>query len=375
MVRQRPKKPYPKFPLFPHASGQWAKTIKGKHYYFGAWENPQAAEAKFDRERDDLYAGRTPSNGEGLTLTKLVNHFLTNKQRMVDSGELGQDSFADYHRNCAKVLKVLGKNTHVENLRPTDFEKLRANFAKTHGPKTLEGDITCSRVLFNFADSTFDIRVRYGDSFNKPSRTVLRKHRNEQAPKMLEAAELQKIIRKSSPQLRAMIYLGLNCGLGNKDCATLRLSHIDLTKKWLSFPRPKTGIQRRCPLWTETVAALKASIKVRPKPKSESDRVFITKPGNTWDPKSVGDNPIGKEFTKVLKELKLHRAGLGFYTLRRVFQTIGDRALDKDAVRSIMGHAEDASDMGAVYNQEPVDDKRLQTVANFVRAWLTKKTR
>ncbi len=146
----------------------------------------------------------------------------------------------------------------------------------------------------------------------------LRKHRNEQAPKMLEAAELQKIIRKANPQLRAMIYLGLNCGLGNKDCATLRLSHIDLAKKWLSFPRPKTGIQRSCPLWPETVAVLKVAIKVRPKPKAACDRVFITKPGNTWDPKSIGDNPVGKEFAKLLKELKLHRKGLGFYTLRRL---------------------------------------------------------
>jgi integrase len=173
-----------------------------------------------------------------------------------------------------------------------------------------------------------------------------------------------------------MMYLGLNCGFGNNDCAMLPLSAVDLKSGWVNFPRPKTGIDRRCPLWPETIKALKAALAQRPTPKDSehADRVFITRYRFSWESKAAkGDSPISKEFAKLVKsdKLKLYRKGLGFYTLRHIFQTIGEKSLDKDAVRSIMGHAEAANDMSAIYNEEPVEDSRLQAVTDFVRTWLT----
>jgi hypothetical protein len=122
-------------------------------------------------------AGRTPdSNGEGLTARKLVNSFLNSKKRLLDSGEIRRSTFQDYYDNRERVLKVFGRATLVRSLRPIDFEHLWAKFAKTHGPVTLCGNITRTRVLFKYAGDTFDVRVKFGQSFKKPSRRVLRKH-------------------------------------------------------------------------------------------------------------------------------------------------------------------------------------------------------
>ena len=73
---EKPAKPRPDFPLFAHATGRWAKKIKGKLHYFGPWADPDAALARYVEERDDLYAGRKPRRkGEGLTVKDLINKF------------------------------------------------------------------------------------------------------------------------------------------------------------------------------------------------------------------------------------------------------------------------------------------------------------
>jgi integrase len=368
----KPNKPSPEFPLFPHAAGVWAKKIRGKMHYFGPWNDWKAALDNYDKQKDALHAGRKPrTESEGTTVKEMCNQFMADKQALVDSGELTQRSWDDYKAACVLIIKHFGNGRLIEDIGPDDFASLRKKMAKKWGPTTLRNVIQRIRVVFKYAvdNGLTDRVIRYGQGFKRPSQKVLRLHRAEQGPKLFTASEVRRLIGAAGVQLRAMILLGINCGFGNADCGHLRLSSLDLDKGIIDFPRPKTGIPRRCVLWSETVQAVQDALAKRPTPKSEENAVlvFITKYGLPWAKDST-DQTLAKEFGKLLRSLRINgRKGLGFYTLRHTFRTIADEVKDQPAVDYCMGH--EVPHMSAVY-RETISDARLRAVADHVRRWL-----
>ncbi|MGA2034022.1 MAG: tyrosine-type recombinase/integrase [Thermoguttaceae bacterium] len=378
----KPAKPYPDFPLFAHATGRWAKKIRGKLHYFGPWDNWQDAFTLYQKQAGDLHAGRKPrEDPEGITVEDLVSRFLVSKRHLVDTREIVERTLQDYEKTCERVVDVFGGNRLVCDIAPEDFECLRKQLARTRGLVALGNEVTRVRVLFKYAyDATLiDRPIRYGQAFRRPSRKSLRRARFARAPRMFQADEVKSLLAAAGLHMKAMILLGINCGFGPSDCGTLPTKSVDLVAGWVNYPRPKTGVPRRIPLWPETVAAIKESLAKRPKPIDEEDAglVFVTKYGQRWR-KDTSDNTLSKAFGKLIRSTKvkrgrehqaIYRKGLGFYGLRHTFQTIGDAARDPIATRAIMGHAEAGDDMSAVY-REGVDDGRLTAVTDHVHQWL-----
>lgn len=371
-----PAKPYDGFPLFAHQSGQWAKKVKGEFYYFGVWDDPAAALREFKKQEDDLYAGTPTTPAGGLTVEDLANDFLRYKKARVGSGELSSRSWTDYYDVCAVVLDVLGKTTAIETLRPIDFERVRAAFAKAgirrgevRQPRSaarLGKDVTVVRMLFKYADDAFDVRVKLGPDFKPPSRKEQRDDRKGKPKKFLEAVQLRAAIDTADPTMKAIILVGLNAALGNEDIA--HLSPANIKVEWLDYPRCKTGEERRAWLWPETREAI-AAIKPRGK------HVFHRPNGETWhsdtrtDDKGrvVIDNVLSKAFNSLIPD---RPSGVSFYSLRHVFQTIAEKGGDKEAVKAVMGHATASNDMSARYSEEGVADDRIKTACEAVRSWL-----
>ncbi len=135
MPKSKPQKPYRDFPLTAHRNGQWCKKIKGPLHYFGPWNDPDAALAKYLDEKDDLQAGRTPIRSQGKATTgEIVNAYLARCDGRVKTGELSAVSFADYLIIGKLIVQHLGRNTDPEQLRPVDFAAFRTAMAAKYAP-------------------------------------------------------------------------------------------------------------------------------------------------------------------------------------------------------------------------------------------------
>lgn len=381
---EKPEKPRPDFPLFPHANGQWAKKVRGKLHYFGPWAEPDAALDLWLNQKDDLLAARKPrEQRDGLTVKLLCNLFLAHKQSLRDAGELTERTWQTYHDDAQRLARIVGKNRLIEDIDGQDLQQLRDELAKTMAPYTLANAITRYRSIFKYAydESLIERPVRFGQAFKKPSRAAVRKHRAEKkhanGKRMFEATELRQLLEAASQPLKAFILLGVNAGFGATDIARMPRSVIDLQAGWIDYARAKTGIPRRVPLWPETVQALREALEKprTPKDPAHAHLAFVTKYGHPFvrvaDTKKAGSvDGIGQEFNKLLKALGLKRPGLSFYACRHTFETVAGGCKDQVAINAIMGHVDES--MAAMY-REDIDDARLQAAVTAVRQWLFPK--
>jgi integrase len=377
--RTKPLKPHGS-PLTPMSNGQWGKRIRGRLFYFGIWEEHDAALERYRRQADDLHAGRTPrvqASAGDVTTEYLCNAFLSAKRVLLSRGEITGRTFGTYFDMAQRAASWFGKGRSAEALGPLDFSAMLEDVSKTWGPTRRRNFVGFIRMLFKWAvdSDLLDKQPKYGPDFKAPSKRIARKKKRESGGADFSAAIIRKTIKASGPQMKAMILLGVNGGFGNNDCAELREDVIDLKGKLIDWPRPKTEIHRIVPLWPETVTALKAVLASRRRPRLERDQglVFITKYGNAWAGRKDDndrDDPIAKEFRKLLNAIGDRRKGVGFYGLRRTFRTVAGETLDTEAINLIMGHA--TPGIGPEYVQR-IELKRLKGVSDHVRHWLFKR--
>jgi integrase len=360
---------------------QYRKRVHGKDWYFGT--DPDAAMAEWLRVKTPLLAGLPypplPLSGEtALGVAKLCNLYLADRRKDVEAGKLTGRQWSEYKATCQSVVDAFGRDRDPATLQPSDFrDLLTVAERRLKSPSARAKFVQMVRTVFRWGFDAEHLAAppRFGKSFAKPTASEHRKHKAKSKPRFLSAAECWRLIDAAHPQMRAMLLLALNAGLGPQDLADLDREDLARRPGWLEYARVKTGVARRAKLWPETVEALAEVKRVRPAPLDpvDDDAVFITYKRRRWvrfadkGPTGYGvrSDAIGQHFRGLAK-----RAGVevsGVYAMRHVHRTVADEKTDPAACDLIMGHV--PTGMASVY-RERIADSRVEAVCEHVRKWL-----
>jgi len=216
-----------KFPLTHHSTGQYCKKIKGKIYYFGA-NKKQALERYLD-QATYLHGGRNliqkASNGN-MTLKELCDLYLQYQYSKVLANDLTAKHHNDQISSLSKLMSFLGQSQKIKNISTLDLQNYERKLQGVYGSiHRLNLHISIMKAMFHWARKN-DILENIPNIDAISRGKILHQERftfnSEQINKLLSAADVN---------MRAMIWLGLNCGFGCTDCAQLKWKDLDFENK------------------------------------------------------------------------------------------------------------------------------------------------
>jgi integrase len=280
-MRSTPRrKPHPDFPLTPHPNGQWVKKVKGDLYYFGRWKDDAKGEraiADWLARKDSILAGldklRVASVASEMTLGRVMGLYLENRRTAMLAGELSATTYGDYLRELQLFVTAAGSEAKVAALKPEHFARYAKNLVTDRklGRHARKRVIAYIKAMLNWgAGNGYYPHPTYGNDFAAPDtrpdamrQAKAREGKKDHSKRLVTGAEISKLLDRASPQFKAIILLGVNCGLGPADLGRLCWRHMNLDSGAIDMPRGKTGTERRGYLWKRTRRALARVAKLK----------------------------------------------------------------------------------------------------------------
>lgn len=356
-----------KFPLTLHKTRQYCKKIKGKLYYFGT--DKKAALDRYLEQAAYLHAGKMPrpkSTGHTLSIKALCNLYLDHQESRSIIGEIKLRHLYDQTSLLRDFVRFVSPNRAVSDISTVELQNYRKKLIKAgKSPNTVNNRIATVKAMYNWAVDNEIIE-------DSPRLRAVKKVTPQKPEKpTFTAQQIKTLLEAANSQMKAMIWLGLNCGFGCTDCAELKWKNLDLEDGRVRFPRGKTGVERNLPLWPETVQALKETPK-------QGELVFHTRRGNPWvravrskdengNEKYTKDDAATKEFSKLMKKARIRvPRGVGFYTLRRTAATLAANSGDPFAVQKLLGHTDIKMASTYVQSISEQTDRAINNTRNLI---------
>lgn len=397
---QKPNKPCKGFPLFAHDNGQWCKKVKRRPYYFGRWaDDPKGETAlrKWISRKDGIFAGldglRVEGNKGSVTVGQLRKEFLETKATQLAAKELSPVTYADYIYELARFVKKIGESAEVAALRPEHFAAYNRVLITERklGRHARKRVIAYCKAMLNWgAGNGRSPLPVFGTAFKAPDtspdairQAKARAGEIDNSQRIVTGGEIDRMLAACHPQFRAIILLGINCGLGPADIGRLRWCNINMATGKLDMPRGKTGTPRVGYLWKRTRKSLMRVAKLKRNAEAIANDgpdalVFVTRTGKPFyrevtrtDGNVKVEQAISGPINKLVRSLGL--TGVSFYRFRHSFASLAVKGRDREAVDLAMGHADHT--MGRRYMHVEFDFRRIKRVAKIVYRQLWPKPR
>jgi len=278
------------------------------------------------------------TNGN-MTLKSLCNIYLQHQQAKAASAEITIRHHADQISCLNKFMSFIGQHHKINEISTLDLQnhkrKLKRAYNSAH---RINLNISIMKTMFHWARKN-DVLDYIPNIDAVSSVKIIHKQRH-----VFTSEEIHRLFDFADVQMRAMIWLGLNCGFGYTDCAELKWNDLDLVNGRVKLARKKTGVSRDLPLWPETIQSLENIPKSgRLVLYTSGDKPLIrttyhiSKDGSS---KYSNINLVTSRFCKLMKKTGIRAPkGTGFYTLRRTAATVAARSGDPFAVQRLLGHA------------------------------------
>lgn len=292
--------------LTAHPCGQWRKVHKGRDYYFGAVDDPEAAIAEYLRRWPLILAGdprRPAANAAVRTLQQALALYLDDSLRRVALGERSHTHHRDLAQICAGICAELGGGSRPDRLRPAHWSRAVESAWGHLSPVVRHIRITKFRSVLTWIERNHGISFRVGDALRPVPARLRRRHRRLSDPGLLTPGQVRRLVKVCRSRIgtdretmEACLWLAINGGMRQADIATLTPGAFRPARTaghdhgWIDEPRAKTESIRRFPLWPETRAAIDRALTVRSSP----DRLLVTTAGTPL--MGINDDRLGRRF-------------------------------------------------------------------------------
>jgi len=325
------------------------------------------------------------------TLGDLVRDYLATRYQDMQTGKLTGSAYrtilSEVNRFGRWVMEHVGESATVNGMK-VEFFSAFVTFLLTErklGPHAEKRVKSLVKTMFKWAaDNGRSTMPSFGTAWKAPntSKAAMKKYRIRKGVKDTSDAlwtgeQINQVIKLAPKNMKAMILLSINCGVGPADLGRLHWRHVNMDTGELNMPRGKTGQERHGYLWHRTRKLMLQTRQLKHnrlayEREGKDALVFLTRVGLPFfrEEEKIVDGKVvdirtqqsfGTTFRRLCKRAKIK--GLKLYQLRHTFATVARFVGPSEVVNYMMGHTADM-----------VKDTYDHTGANYAQ-WKFKKVK